>query len=200
MADERYWMVQDLQFGTCTATSYKKDLSESDTRVMPTVADGYVGHCGVTPRTGAGFLYNWPAVMNNSKAYSGSSDASFQCTGTDPGVEKPNPGYCRGICPEKWHVPTKGEIEDANTRFESTYNCSLDACWGPSSQFESDYNGHAWDYSNLHCTGSCFVYATSTVIDAARANYWRQNAGSSPAWYTNESKWEFTAVRCIMNY
>jgi uncharacterized protein (TIGR02145 family) len=106
MADGRIWMVQDLAFGDCTESSFHNDTSAAATEHAPTVAAGYVGHCRTNTQPGAGYLYNWPAVMQNRNAYYGSTDVSFACSGTGSGTVSPNPASCRGICPEGWHVPT----------------------------------------------------------------------------------------------
>jgi hypothetical protein len=94
MSDNRYWMVQNLAFGDCTESSFYNDNSAEATTHAPTVAAGYVGHCRTNPREGAGYLYNWPAAMQNENAYYGSSDNSFACSGSGPGTVSPNPASC----------------------------------------------------------------------------------------------------------
>jgi uncharacterized protein (TIGR02145 family) len=126
-------MVQDLMFGTCTANSFKNDNSEAATKIEPTVASGYVGHCRTSTVNGAGYFYNWPAIMNNSMAYYGSSDDSFACSSIGP-----QNNACKGICPTGWHVPTgkaEGEYYALNTAMSSYWKCSGAACWSATSQW-----------------------------------------------------------------
>jgi uncharacterized protein (TIGR02145 family) len=112
-AENRMWMVQDLKFGNCVndnTTTWYEDNSYPAVMHTPTVADGYIGHCRSTTYTGAGYLYNWPAVMQHKAVYYGGSNIQFSCSGYSKGLSYPNPAYCRGICPVGWHVPTSAEF------------------------------------------------------------------------------------------
>jgi uncharacterized protein (TIGR02145 family) len=93
MADNRYWMVQDLLFGDATATY--ADITR----------EGYVGKLMITPQAatigrGAGYLYNWFAAMN-----------SLAPDGSAP----------QGICPAGWHLPTSDEFRALFTALRNDY-------------------------------------------------------------------------------
>jgi uncharacterized protein (TIGR02145 family) len=204
MQDGHIWMVQDLMFGNCTASSWYNDNSAAATTHTPTVASGYVGHCRTTTYATAGYLYNWPAAMNNSLAYSGSTNSSFQCTGTGGGTVSPNPGACRGICPEGWHIPTgniAGEfkaLHDAPGRNCATNN---DDCWDANSAWEGVYGGACYDDGGLTGQGQRADYLSSTFGNSG-AVYLLLFTSSSMDLATslNHSKASGRSVRCIKNY
>jgi uncharacterized protein (TIGR02145 family) len=52
LADGRFWMVQDLRFGSCSDSSFTTGVMQR----------GYVGHCRTNTQPGAGYLYDWAAV------------------------------------------------------------------------------------------------------------------------------------------
>jgi uncharacterized protein (TIGR02145 family) len=203
MADGHIWMVQDLMFGNCTDASFKNDNSEAATTVTPTVAPGYVGHCRTIPVTGAGFYYNWPAVMNNKLAYYGSTYTALQCTGVGAGTVSPNPGACRGICPDGWHIPTGNTNGEFAALHNATGNCSTsnDNCWNSTSAFEgicyTGYCTQAGSPSNVGYT----EYCTSTYRGSS--NMYDLKFSLSSVYigtYSDAVKSDGYAVRCIKNY
>jgi uncharacterized protein (TIGR02145 family) len=197
MPDGRYWMVQDLMFGTCTASSFKNDNSEAATKVEPTVAPGYVGHCRNSSVTGAGYFYNWPAIMNNSMAYYGSSDKSFACSGIGP-----QNNACKGICPTGWHVPTgmdAGEYYALHTAMSEYWSCSGDDCWSTTSHWATALGGWC-ESSGYQVWKDWSAYASSTInaggYVSLEGSYW---AGSHPNYYPDHKN-EGLYTRCVRNY
>jgi uncharacterized protein (TIGR02145 family) len=193
MPDGRYWMVQDLMFGTCTASSWKNDNSEAATKVDPTVASGYVGHCRTHTVSGVGYLYNWSAVMNNSLAYMASSDNSFSCSGTGS-----HTSACQGVCPSGWHVPTYygtatewGELITAVTSYCTSNKCNpvnyaeiVRAPWcSEDGTISSWYNVQYWSstYKSPGLAYAVYVNASSLVADDHEFN-------------------RGILLRCVMNY
>jgi uncharacterized protein (TIGR02145 family) len=193
MADGRYWMVQDLAFGTCTATSFKIDNSAGATTVTPTVATGYVGHCRTGNSTNHGYWYNWPAVMNNQQAYYGSSVSTFACSGTTTAVNS-----CQGICPAGWHVPSIDEFTDAQAKFSAAYNCTQGACFGPASAWEGVIGGKTYNNGKIRDNTQAF-WCSSTYYDYTN-NYtlavWENNTTNAQIWSKNDGHF----VRCARNY
>jgi uncharacterized protein (TIGR02145 family) len=200
MPDGHIWMVQDLRFGDCpdNLTHWNNDNSEAATTQGLTVHTNYVGHCRSTTYTDAGFLYNWPAVMQNTQAYHLSSDGSFQCAGTSGNT-------CQGICPDGWHVPTGntgGEFYTLHNAMESYdgFACSGGACWTGSSQWEGvlsgycdingklkdqDYYGRYWSSTYANNNDAYSVrFNNDVVIRGTNANY----------------KYYGFSVRCVRNY
>ena len=203
MPDDRYWMVQDLKFGNCTETSYNNDNSEGATTVTPTVATGYVGHCRTSGVSGAGYMYNFPAIMNNTMAYQGTTKEDFGCSGTGSGNVHPNPAACQGLCPSGWHIPTgntNGEYYDANTKFIAYTQCSNSACWDASSMFEGTANG--WIVENGTPSAPASTHYWSSTIPSKnriyifRLYYTVPDAGTYNDAYYNRG----FGIRCIKNY
>jgi uncharacterized protein (TIGR02145 family) len=195
LADGRYWMVQDLKFGTCTDDSFHNDNSLGDTELAPTVAAGYVGHCRTSTASSAVYLYNWAAAMNNRNGYYGSTDDSFQCTGTGSSANQ-----CRGICPEGWHVPTKDEFSSAHSAFASAYSCSNEDCWKPSSNWEGVLGGHCSSISAMTYANSRGYYWSSSWHNRYDAYTLRFYTNNLSAGTMNENKYHGLAVRCVRNY
>jgi uncharacterized protein (TIGR02145 family) len=198
MPDGRYWMAQNLAFGDCNANSWKDDNSEAATTVTPTVASGYVGHCRTSTISGAGYYYSFAAAMNNRKAYKGSSDVSFECTGT--GVSA---NACRGICPSGWHLPTgktDGEFYTLHTALVSYAKCSNQNCWLSPAMPEFIGSGIVYSTNAPKCTNG-YAYYTST---SANANYaylahWCSSFAAGNTYYVEDKSWG-SSVRCVKNY
>jgi uncharacterized protein (TIGR02145 family) len=176
------------------------------------VAAGYVGHCRTNTQPGAGYLYNWPAVMQNRNAYSGSTDSSFACSGTGSGTVSPNPASCRGICPEGWHIPTRRSwFSFIAGEFDDLHDCL-------SVEFEYFKNGYGYEIvdnvpNHWHgvlgglCSrdGTLFeqhsaYYWSSTYYDAWLAAY--HTAGNSFTYPYDDApeKHIGRSVRCVRNY
>jgi uncharacterized protein (TIGR02145 family) len=192
MADGRYWMVQDLKFGNCSSNTFVNSNSNSAARATPTVAIDYVGHCHTNYRSDGGYLYDWPAVMNNPQAYFGSPDSSFACKGTEINVNA-----CQGICPENWHVPTKQEFEDAFDKFKDAYNCQYYDCFDSNSQWEGVAGGQYLPGGSYDWTGK-FLYQTSTY-DYNNCNHVLCNTYTNYL-VTGHYKNYARALRCVRNY
>jgi uncharacterized protein (TIGR02145 family) len=195
MPDARYWMVQDLMFGNCNANSFKNDQSEAATTITPTVAKGYVGHCRTDAKS---TYYNWPAVMNNSKAYYGSSDNSFQCTGVGTSTSA-----CQGICPTGWHVPTgktNGEFYTLHTALVSYSKCSNQNCWLNSAMPEVIAGGYVSPEGSMHCTGG-YMYYTSTIANTTQVYHAHACSAFTAGddYYGVDKRWGLR-VRCVKNY
>jgi uncharacterized protein (TIGR02145 family) len=198
MPDGRYWMIQDLKFGNCTVSSGKSDDSETATKNAPTVYDGYVGHCAAATTTNSpsdiSYFYSWAAAMNNSKAYKGSNESTFACSGTGSSTKN-----CQGICPKGWHIPTPDEYADANSKFTTFFNCSNFSCWGSGSEWSGTLPG-------------CLTCSNASIWNASYTHYW--TSGSSDAnnakchisstsgvWINSGCiKCDYMHVRCIRNY
>jgi uncharacterized protein (TIGR02145 family) len=198
MPDGRYWMVQDLMFGNCTESSWKNDDSEAATKVEPTVAPDYMGHCRSTTVSGVGYFYNWPAAMNNSKAFYSSTTTDFDCSGTGASANA-----CQGICPTGWHLPTgktDGEIYTLHTALVVYTSCTDRKCWENPAMPEVLPGGYVAPDGTFWCiTG--WRYYTSTAYDRyttyehqACSLFW---AGDKTA--NVDRRWGFN-VRCVRNY
>jgi uncharacterized protein (TIGR02145 family) len=205
MPDERIWMVQDLQFGNCTETSYHYDDSEGATTLTPTVAPGYVGHCRTNGYLNAGYSYNWAAAINNTKAFDGSGESRFQCTGTGAGTVIPNPGSCQSICPEGWHIPTgntAGEFQILHNAMVNAYKCSTSDCWDgkKGSYWEGVLGGVSYADGSLRELGGHGIYWSSTYYDKNYAYpLYFYGSNATPGTYPYRKYYGFS-VRCVRNY
>jgi uncharacterized protein (TIGR02145 family) len=199
MPDGRIWMVQNLMFGNCSETSFKTDNSEADTKVSPTVASGYVGHCRTSTISGAGYYYNWPAVLNNSKAFYSSTATGIGCSGTGASANA-----CQGICPAGWHVPTgntDGEFYNLHTILVSLGCQNNSACWlAPAlpELINSRFNyssGSEVPYSNYYSFFSSTASSTTHVYCLHQGGAFYSGAG-----VPLEGKNAGMTVRCVRNY
>jgi uncharacterized protein (TIGR02145 family) len=198
LQDNRIWMVQDLKFGTCpnSTASWNNDNSEAATTAGTTVYTGYVGHCRSSSQANAGYLYNWPAAMQSTKAYKGSSDNSFQCTGTSGSA-------CQGICPSGWHIPTGNTAGEFNILHSvSGRNCSTsnDDCWDSGSTFEGVIGGYCSDGGSLYGQGSYADYWSSTYSSNGDAYFQYFDSAYTGRGTDSNSKGNGRSVRCVRNY
>jgi uncharacterized protein (TIGR02145 family) len=198
MQDSRIWMVQDLKFGTCPndLTHWNNDNSEAATASTPTVHDGYVGHCRSTTYTAAGFLYNWPAAMQNKGTYFG---GSYQgCSGTGATANT-----CRGICPEGWHIPTGnsgGEFYDLHYNYNRGCVTTNGDCWNAFSDWEGVLDGSCDSDGTPNHQGLYGHYWSSTYN-----RYWNTydlyfyNGKTYPGTTAQPNHYGLS-VRCLRNY
>jgi uncharacterized protein (TIGR02145 family) len=206
LADGHIWMVQDMKFGTCPASTYSwyNDNSAAATTHTPTVYTGYVGHCRSSIYTNAGYLYNWPAAMQNKDAYSGSS-SDVGCSGTSAGTTSPNPGACQGICPAGWHIPTGYSSGEYQALHDAIGGCSTknDDCWDANSAWEGVSGGGCNESGALYNSqqGTEAIYWSSTYYSSSTAFYLYNNASEvNPGTYRSNTKNYGRSVRCVMNY
>jgi uncharacterized protein (TIGR02145 family) len=90
LADGHFWMTQDLRFGHCTDESFTNGV----------ISRGYAGHCRTNSQPEAGYLYDYPAVVQRA-----------------------------GLCPTGWYVPTEEEYRAADKVFQKEYGCKSYQCW-----------------------------------------------------------------------
>jgi uncharacterized protein (TIGR02145 family) len=213
MADERIWMVQDLWFGNCEDNPWRNDECSSCPVAQPTVyADAsstYAGHCKFITVSGRKiYLYNWSATMNNKNAYAGAGATTYQCTGTGAGTVSPNPSYCKGICPDGWHIPTGGEFQALYAKLGNASNATTGTNF-TTSPTKVDNNPQHWHGSG---GGGCIgdgtlggqgasIYWSSTP---SKANYsyilYADGSNVIPN-YNDYNGWQWGwVVRCVRNY
>jgi uncharacterized protein (TIGR02145 family) len=198
MPDNHYWMAQDLKFGNCdnSNTYWNNDNSEAATKKQPTVyADAsttYVGHCKDKRVSGAGYHYNWPAVMQNPLAYNGSSVSTFACSGSASGTCSSNetcPAKCQGICPSGWHVPTAGELTQLNSLSSQSLFSLLECV--PANMINPDGSDH----------GSSYYMFSSTFYNSGYAERYVGNPTSFEiGTHSYDPKSSGMLVRCVKNY
>jgi uncharacterized protein (TIGR02145 family) len=190
MPDGRYWMVQDLMFGNCTANSFKNDNSEAAIKVTPIVATDYVGHCFDPTTTNItynrGYLYSWLAAINY-----GSNAQGLTCSGTGTLTQN-----CRGVCPVGWHLPSYDEFVNANAIVQNTYNCSNNDCWSHTGIWEGSMSGqYSFEYGYIGAgTGGHYWSSTGSFSGAYS---WSHGTGvRGDGCYCNDGQ----TVRCVRNY
>jgi uncharacterized protein (TIGR02145 family) len=198
MQDGRIWMVQDLKFGDCPNNTgyWYNDNSEAATTHTPTVYDGYVGHCRATSQANAGYLYNWPAAMQNVNAYYGSTDDSFQCIGTSG-------SGCQGICPDGWHIPTgapDGEFQALHNAPGRNCSTSNDNCWNANSDWEGVYGGSCNLSGVLSNQGGVANYWSSTYYNNNNVYDLIFLSSITFPGTNNYYKQDGFSVRCVRNY
>jgi uncharacterized protein (TIGR02145 family) len=203
MADGRIWMVQDLKFGTCpnSLARWYDDYDAAFTTHEPTVYTGYVGHCRSSTYTNTGYLYNWPAAMQHTAAWYGSTNKSFQCTGQAGGTVLPAPGACQGICPAGWHVPTGASNGEFAALFKASTNCPVAACAYAHNVWEGAHGGRCQSGGVLTLQGTHGEYYSSTYYNQDQAYQCRTYQTQIAPWLDKTiNKWQGLAVRCVMNY
>jgi uncharacterized protein (TIGR02145 family) len=200
MHDGHIWMVQDLKFGDkCESnTSYKGSVSNQTGLVTSLTDKTYYGECTNLGYSSTypdrGYLYDWPAAINQSNAYVGGSAAG--CSGTGAPANA-----CQGICPSGWHVPTSAEYSALNTSAKAS-GLSEAAMWDIGGFFEpaagiciqgADYGGNYWSPERPRI-------ASSTDYGN---NAWRRNLIVGDYFWCSENAGERsggTTVRCAKNY
>jgi uncharacterized protein (TIGR02145 family) len=190
MGDKRYWMVQNLKFGSgCNKTSFRG----GDANQINIVAPGYHGDCRRNDNNAqAGYFYNWLAAMNNVSAYY-NSNVNVGCSGTGAAASA-----CQGICPNGWHLPTTQEFSSANTTFSAVYGCQNAACWNASSAWEGVLGGYSSASGSISYPNSRGDYWTSTYSSNSNAD--RMYFNNSTISISNAAKNLGLSVRCVRNY
>jgi uncharacterized protein (TIGR02145 family) len=206
MQDGHIWMVQDLRFGDkCgTKTTFAGSNGANKTNGNYTSLPGtWYGDCRNNTYTGAGYLYDWAAAIQKSGAYK-SSNANVGCSGTAGGTAGKNPGACRGICPEGWHIPTGGAAGEFKALYDKypagtcvSGNCY---CWGPSSAYEGVLAGICSPTGQPEQIGSRLHNYSSTYGTADGAYFLAADHGFQSNEVNETSKWKGMTVRCVMNY
>jgi uncharacterized protein (TIGR02145 family) len=190
MADGRIWMVQDLKFGDkCTKTTFTGSTSDQQGNVSNTFPEHY-GDCRYNPTSGAGYFYDWAAVLNKAGAYSGGPDVG--CNGT--GISAFS---CQGLCPSDWHIPTYDEAIAYNLLYGTS--CASSPCWWNNNDImeivpSGNWLGTGVDYPQ-------FVYI-SLSTQANSTSMWMFDSGSCNAngICPNRRKNGGIVARCLMNY
>jgi uncharacterized protein (TIGR02145 family) len=188
MADGRYWMVQDLKFGkNCNKTDFTGSSDDQTNKV----AKGYYGDCRRAAKSGAGYFYDWAAVLNKAGAYYG-ANKEWGCSGSN--------NTCQGICPKGWHVPTSKDFSNANTKFKEIDKCTNQKCWNASSKWEGVLAGVANPSTQkIDLQDNEGHYWSSSVYDERNAQYLRFTTSIvTPMDYSGKNYGRL--LRCIRNY
>jgi uncharacterized protein (TIGR02145 family) len=203
MHDGHLWMVQDLKFGDkCNKTTFRGSDGSDQTGSKLTSIPGYLyGDCRNNPQPGAGYLYDWAAAIQKAGAYWGNT-SDVGCSGTSSGTSGTNPGACRGICPDGWHIPTggySGEFQAlVNTRFR---DCpySNDDCWDAASPWEGVYGKQCRADGTIDNNYSGGNYWSASYCDnlGAYSVMFESNFAMQPR---NPFKNRGLSVRCVRNY
>ena len=188
MPDGHVWMIEDLKFGTCNASTFN---SYYTTTTQNRIASGYYGVCIASTVTGGGHLYNWQAAMNHPNAvYNTSGNPSGNVNGNSP-------NQWQGICPDGWHLPSggsTGEFQQLYTALGSTVNRIYPGC----SDFRGVLGGNGYG-SSVNGAGSYGYYWSSTWYNNTSAYRLYFRSGSVDPQYSNYEYYGF-AVRCVKNY
>jgi uncharacterized protein (TIGR02145 family) len=200
MADDRYWMVQDLKFGDKCPNNASIGSSTSDVKTRVNNSGTYYGSCSDIGRSTApscrGYFYNWAAAVNHSGAYKG---------GTYTGCTAKNANNCQGICPAGWHVPAAEEMTVTLAAFATVYGSKSLSVNNTKTQFETCVVGreigpssgsgigrNTWSYlwTSTRLTTKTAVYVQSTDT----ADYMPTEDHLSCCWADDGMP-----VRCIRN-
>ena len=189
MPDGHWWMVENLRFGSCNASTFK---SYYKTSTVNQIAAGYYGVCMIGTITGAGHLYNWQAAMNHPNAvYNTAGNPSGNVNGNSP-------TQWQGICPDGWHLPSGGSTGEYLQLYASFCN-TANKIYPGKEAFEGILGGLA-DGSGVSYAGSRGFYWSSTWHSNARPYYLFFNSSSAIYPYTDSYKYNGFAVRCVKNY
>ena len=185
MIGSQCWLKENLKVTKyADNTSIAKSNADSDT-------EPYYTDPEMNAANGAGYLYNWSAVMNGAASSSA------------------NPSGVRGICPVGWHVPSDEEFDVLATYVKSKpeYLCNsnnnnnakaLAATIGWDNTSTACTPGN--DPSNNNATGFSAIENTSGYADfwtATQGNYYIGYNGTSFSHVNNSLKENFFGVRCL---
>ena len=186
MPDGRWWMVENLRFGTCNTSAFTTYCGKS---IQNQIAAGYYGVCIASKVAGGGNLYNWQAAMNHPNAvYNTSGNPSGNVNGNSP-------NQWQGICPDGWHLPSGGSTGEFLQLYTSL--CSNGTKIYPGTgAFEGILSGLGYG-GEAHDDGRVY-YWSSTYYDGANASSMAYSSGLYPQ---NKNAKDFGfVVRCVKNY
>jgi uncharacterized protein (TIGR02145 family) len=192
MADGRIWMIQDLRYGgTKDACVNRKEFIHgvsAEAIATNRFGEGTYGDCRNNTQKNAGYLYNWAAAMQHANAYTGKSYTG--CSGTGSSANS-----CSGLCPKKFHVPTKDEFVYANSKFPGT----KDEKWSLEFNWQGVLGGYCYDDGSLTNQGNLGWYWSSTQHDDKHTySLLFYNGHANPK--LNNTKHYGRSLRCVMNY
>jgi uncharacterized protein (TIGR02145 family) len=193
MADNRFWMVQDLAFGDrCTSNSYNSTSLSKSGGVNSTGT--YYGNCRTNTQPGAGYLYDWQAAVNHAQGYAGGS--YMGCSGSGAAANA-----CQGICPTGWHLPTGGQ----GGEFQQLYDArgcqgSNDECWNASTPWEGAYGGACSVDGYLGSQGSIALYLSCTCYNEEYGYILWYKSGDAFNGHATFNRSGGGTVRCVRNY
>ena len=185
MIGSQCWLKENLKV-TKYADNTPLTMSSQDSDTEPYYKDPYKNAAN-----GAGYLYNWAAVMNG--AASSSAD----------------PSGVRGICPVGWHVPSDAEFTTLinYVKSKAEYLCNS----GANNIAQALASTIGWtgnstscapgvDPSNNNATGFSAVENTSSYADfwtATKTNYYLTYSSSTMGVYPGAAAEDFYGVRCV---
>jgi uncharacterized protein (TIGR02145 family) len=201
MEDTNIWMIQDIKFGNCDKTDYTGSDSNTGNQ-YDKLFQGSYGDCRNNPHPGAGYLYDWAAVMQKPDTYSGGSETG--CNGNSSGATGKNPATCQGICPAGWHIPTSGTA--SNDEYYGLFtapgrNCETKQgdCWNSNSAWEGVAGGLCDASGLLKYFRANICVHSSTYQNTANYLY-LLSAGSVNNTHAPATKSTGMSARCVMNY
>ncbi|MCM1030885.1 MAG: SUMF1/EgtB/PvdO family nonheme iron enzyme, partial [Oscillibacter sp.] len=193
MPDGHWWMVEDLKFGTCNASTYK---SYYKTSVSGKIASGYYGVC--FPNSRGTHLYNWQGAVNHANAKWGGGYPTGNKTSSSP-------TQWQGICPPGWHLPSGG----TNGEYQKLYNSlcnNVTNIYPGIDIFEGILNGYINDSGSN--SNNPYVYqenakgtynTSSSYSDVYGSHYMSFTAGSVSPQVSSSRRFGY-AVRCVKDY
>ncbi|MCM1030291.1 MAG: SUMF1/EgtB/PvdO family nonheme iron enzyme [Oscillibacter sp.] len=189
MPDGHWWMVENLRFGTCNASTFR---SYYKTSTVNQIASGYYGVCIAGTGAGTGHMYNWQAAMNHPKAASGNS-------GNPSGNVNGNcPNQWQGICPEGWHLPSGGSTGEFQKLYTSLCN-DKSKIYPGSETFEGVLEGYI-SQGYFTSIGSDVLYWSNMPSGSTYAYTLYVTKSTVSPQHSKAAKWGGFAVRCVKNY
>ncbi len=191
MPDGHWWMIENLRFGNCNASTF--DTYEDQNAYNRMGRSGYYGVCmPVSSNPKDGNLYNWQAAMNHPGAFYNNTGSNSNPSGN---LNNDNPTQWQGICPPGWHLPSAGGKSELYKLLNAL--CWSESDFGPAGAFEGVLGGYA-NGSTVSNAGSEGRYWSSTYQNYTKA--WFMYSNSSVASYTYMNRSVGAAVRCVKNY
>jgi uncharacterized protein (TIGR02145 family) len=188
MPDNRWWMTQDLRFGSgCNKTAYKGSAADTETSNVDS-SGLYHGDCR-SGNSSSGYAYSRAAARSQNFIRSTATDKS--CSGTSAGNSGANPSTCQGICPDGWHLPTSDELLEAPQSWATGFSTTKNAAW-------VDFNA-----CGSLCTGQYFDgkfnWPDAPMLTSSSAS----NVCGYHVWVCcscNSAAATGLSVRCVKNY
>lgn len=145
------WMAENLNY----ADSSKNPLLKGNSRCY----DDDPNECEIFGR-----LYAHPAAMNDAQC-----GYTFSCN--------LGSGHIQGICPDGWHIPTKKEAEELESRLASNDGKTAKSSYG----WEASYRGT--NTSGLSFTGAGILSGETFSGKGVYTSLWAYNASTTGSPY-----------------
>lgn len=145
MADDNWWMIQDLAYGNASTEADFLNYNSNDRipRITNAIATGLYGMAFVTGYSTGGMFYN--------------SHAALQLPGEDSDLDDGSLKYTllKGICPDGWHLP--GNLNDEfNAEWHNLVNKAGSSLSFTGMAYNSPHDFNAYSKDNFDMSANIY--------------------------------------------